>query len=47
MLHTEDKEALMPVEWVNDSIILLQVMYSDERKFELNRVTGEFKQVSP
>lgn len=47
MLHTEDKDVLVPVKWVNDSIITLQVMYRDEMKFELNRVTGELKQLAP
>jgi hypothetical protein len=46
-LLTEHKEVLVPVEWVNDSIILLQALYEDEMKFELNRVTGELKQVGP
>jgi hypothetical protein len=46
-LLTEHKEVLVPVEWVNDSIILLQALYEDEVKFELNRVTGELKQVGP
>ena len=46
-LLTDHKEVLVPVEWVNDSFILLQVLYQDEIKFELNQVTGELKQVSP
>ena len=46
-LLTDHKEVLIPVEWVNDSFILLQVLAQDEIKFELNRVTGELKPVSP
>ncbi|NJC94976.1 MAG: hypothetical protein C3F07_19435 [Anaerolineales bacterium] len=46
-LSTDHKEVLVPVEWVNDSFIILQVLYQDEIKFELNRVTGELKKISP
>jgi len=46
-LRTDHQEILVPVEWLNDTFILLQILHQDEIKFELNRVTGELKQISP
>jgi hypothetical protein len=43
----DHEENLVPIEWVNDTKIMLQVQYEDETKFEFDLISGELKQISP
>lgn len=41
------EEVLVPIEWINETRIMLQVLYEHETKFEFDLVGGELKQIGP
>jgi hypothetical protein len=46
-LIKDHKEILVPIEWVNDTKIILQIQYKSDTRFEFDLTSGELKQISP
>lgn len=46
-LIRDHEEILVPVEWIDETRILLQVLYKDEIRFEFDMISGVLKQISP
>jgi hypothetical protein len=46
-LVKDHEEVLVPIEWVDETKILLQVLYENDRKFEFDLRSNELKQISP
>ena len=38
---------LVPIEWLDETRIILQVLYEDDTKFEFDMIKGKLKQISP
>ena len=47
MLIKDGQEILVPIDWINESKITLQVLYEEDTKFEYDLTKGELRQVSP
>lgn len=47
VLIKDHKEILVPIEWIDETKIVLQVLYKDDTKFEFNLISGELKPISP
>lgn len=46
-LVKDHKEILVPIEWVNDTKIILQIQYESDTRFEFDLTSGELKQIGP
>ena len=46
-LIKDHEEVIVPVEWIDETKIVLQVLYEDDKKFEFDLISGELKQISP
>ena len=47
MLIKDHEEILVPVEWIDETRLILQVLNKEEIRFEFDMISGELKQVSP
>jgi hypothetical protein len=47
ILIKDHEEVLVPTEWIGDTRIMLQVLYEDNMKFELDLTNNELRQISP
>ena len=46
-LVKDGPEVLVPVDWINETKVLLQVLNEDDRKFELDVESNELNQIGP
>ncbi len=46
LLIKDHKEVLVPIEWIDETRILLQVIYENETRYELDLKSGELKPMS-
>ena len=47
VLIQDHEQDLMPIEWLNDTKIILQIQYDNDTKFEFDLTSGELKQTGP
>lgn len=43
----QSKKILIPVAWIDETRIALQILYQDDQTYELDLISGELKQTSP
>lgn len=41
------RQVLVPVEWIDQTRIVVQVLYDEDKNFSLDLITGELEQISP
>ena len=46
-LIKDHQEILVPIEWIDETRIVLQVLYKSDTKFEFDLISGELKQTNP